>query len=117
MGARILVIDNYDSFVYNLVQYLCELGADPIVHRCDQLTMADVEAIDPDGVLISPGPGRPSDAGMSNEIIRTFRRGPIFGVCLGNQCGMELRITAAPDEHVMAPRHCMDEMDEVPVDD
>src|SRR3954451_6560005 len=96
-GARILVIDNYDSFVYNLVQYLGELGADPIVHRCDALTIDDVDAIDPDGVLISPGPGRPSDAGISNEIIRTFgglgpsgpssgRRAPIFGVCLGNQC-------------------------------
>jgi anthranilate synthase/aminodeoxychorismate synthase-like glutamine amidotransferase len=86
MGARILVIDNYDSFVYNLVQYLGELGAEPLVHRCDALTIDDVATIDPDGVLISPGPGRPSDAGISNEIIRTFRGGPIFGVCLGNQC-------------------------------
>jgi anthranilate synthase component 2 len=87
MGARILVIDNYDSFVYNLVQYLGELGADPIVHRCDQLTIDEVDAIDPDGVLISPGPGRPTDAGISNEIIRTFGgRAPVFGVCLGHQC-------------------------------
>ena len=86
-GARILVIDNYDSFVYNLVQYLGELGAQPIVHRCDALTMADVDAIDPDGVLISPGPGRPEDAGISNEIIRTFGgRAPVLGVCLGHQC-------------------------------
>ena len=87
MGARILVIDNYDSFVYNLVQYLGELGAEPIVHRCDALTLDDVDAIEPDGVLISPGPGRPSDAGISNDVIRTFgERGPVFGVCLGHQC-------------------------------
>ena len=86
-GARILVIDNYDSFVYNLVQYLGELGAQPIVHRCDALTIDDVDAIDPDGVLISPGPGRPEDAGISNEIIRTFGgRAPVLGVCLGHQC-------------------------------
>src|SRR4051794_15904106 len=86
-GARILVIDNYDSFVYNLVQYLGELGAQPIVHRCDAVTIDDVDAIDPDGVLISPGPGRPEDAGISNEIIRTFGgRAPVLGVCLGHQC-------------------------------
>jgi anthranilate synthase/aminodeoxychorismate synthase-like glutamine amidotransferase len=87
MGPRILVIDNYDSFVYNLVQYLGELGADPIVHRCDQVTLAEVDAIDPDAVLISPGPGRPEDAGISNDIIRTFGgRAPVLGVCLGHQC-------------------------------
>src|SRR3954451_21339078 len=96
-GARILVIDNYDSFVYNLVQYLGELGAQPIVHRCDALTIDDVAAIDPDGVLISPGPGRPADAGISNEIIRAFaglapasplsgKHVPVLGVCLGHQC-------------------------------
>src|SRR3954453_19500878 len=86
-GKRILVIDNYDSFVYNLVQYLGELGADPIVHRCDQITLDEVDALDPDGVLISPGPGRPEDAGISNEIIRTFGgRAPVLGVCLGHQC-------------------------------
>jgi anthranilate synthase/aminodeoxychorismate synthase-like glutamine amidotransferase len=85
--ARVLVIDNYDSFVYNLVQYLGELGAEPIVHRCDALTMDQIEAIDPDAVLISPGPGRPEDAGLSNEVIRTFAgRRPILGVCLGHQC-------------------------------
>jgi len=87
MGARVLVIDNYDSFVYNLVQYLGELGADPLVHRCDALTLDEIVALDPDGVLISPGPGRPEDAGLSNEVIRHFAgRRPVLGVCLGHQC-------------------------------
>ena len=87
MAVRVLVIDNYDSFVYNLVQYLGELGAEPIVHRDDAVTPADVERIDPDGILISPGPGAPADAGVSNELIRTWgERVPVFGVCLGHQC-------------------------------
>ena len=87
MAARVLVIDNYDSFVYNLVQYLGELGADPVVHRHDDLTVDAVVAMAPDGVLISPGPGRPEDAGVSNEVIeRLAGRIPIFGVCLGHQC-------------------------------
>jgi anthranilate synthase/aminodeoxychorismate synthase-like glutamine amidotransferase len=85
--VRVLVVDNYDSFVYNLVQYLGELGAEPIVERCDQFTMDDVEAMAPDAILISPGPGRPEDAGLSNELIRGYAgRVPIFGVCLGHQC-------------------------------
>jgi anthranilate synthase component II len=84
---RVLVIDNYDSFVFNLVQYLGELGADPLVHRHDELTIDQIEAIEPDAVLISPGPGAPKDAGLSNEVIRTFAgRAPILGVCLGHQC-------------------------------
>lgn len=87
MAARILVIDNYDSFVYNLVQYLGELGAEPEVHRDDAIGLDDVERIDPDGILISPGPGRPRDAGLSNQLIRTWgSRVPVFGVCLGMQC-------------------------------
>jgi anthranilate synthase/aminodeoxychorismate synthase-like glutamine amidotransferase len=87
MGARVLVIDNYDSFVYNLVQYLGELGADPLVYRCDALTLDEIVELDPDGVLISPGPGRPEDAGLSNEVIRRFTGlRPVFGVCLGHQC-------------------------------
>ncbi len=87
MGARILVIDNYDSFVYNLVQYLGELGAAPVVHRCDALALDQIVALDPDGVLISPGPGRPEEAGLSNEVIRHFAgTRPVFGVCLGHQC-------------------------------
>ena len=87
MTPRILVLDNYDSFVFNLVQYLGELGAEPLVHRCDSLTLEQIDALAPDGVLISPGPGRPEDAGLSNEVIRHFAgRVPVFGVCLGHQC-------------------------------
>jgi anthranilate synthase component 2 len=85
--ARVLVIDNYDSFVYNLVQYLGELGAEPLVHRHDELTLDEIAALDPDAVLISPGPGRPEDAGLSNDVIRRFAGvRPILGVCLGHQC-------------------------------
>ena len=87
MPSRVLVIDNYDSFVYNLVQYLGELGAEPVVHRHDELTLDAVEAMSPDGILISPGPGRPEDAGVSNAVIeRLAGRIPIMGVCLGHQC-------------------------------
>ena len=87
MAARILVLDNYDSFVFNLVQYLGELGAEPVVHRSDALTIEQIEELSPDGVLISPGPGRPEDAGLSNAVITTFAgRVPVFGVCLGHQC-------------------------------
>jgi anthranilate synthase component 2 len=84
---RVVVIDNYDSFVYNLVQYLGELGAEPIVHRNDAVTPDEVEAIAPDGILISPGPGTPDDAGVSNALIERFAgQVPILGVCLGHQC-------------------------------
>jgi len=87
VAARVLVVDNYDSFVYNLVQYLGELGAEPIVHRDDAITLADVDRMRPDGILISPGPGAPADAGRSNELISTWgERVPVFGVCLGHQC-------------------------------
>jgi anthranilate synthase component II len=84
----VVVIDNYDSFVYNLVQYLGELGAEPVVRRHDQVTPAELEALAPDAVLVSPGPRRPEDAGVSNDAIRTFgERGvPVLGVCLGHQC-------------------------------
>jgi len=82
-----VVIDNYDSFVYNLVQYLGELGADPVVHRNDQLTVDELEALEPDAIVISPGPGRPADAGISNAVIeRLAGHTPILGVCLGHQC-------------------------------
>jgi len=102
--TRVLVIDNYDSFVYNLVQYLGELGAEPIVHRHDAITLEQMDEIAPDAVLISPGPGRPGDAGLSNDAIRHFgEQGvPVFGVCLGLQCIGELyggRVVRAP--HVM----------------
>ena len=85
---RVLVIDNYDSFVYNLVQYLGELGADPVVHRHDALTLPDLEGLEPDAVLISPGPGRPEDAGVSSDAIAAFGEAgiPVLGVCLGHQC-------------------------------
>lgn len=87
MGRRVLVIDNYDSFVYNLVQYLGELGAEPIVHRHDAITLNDAIALDPDGILISPGPGNPDSAGISNDAILHFTgKKPVLGVCLGHQC-------------------------------
>ena len=82
----ILVIDNYDSFTYNLVQYLGELGEDVVVRRNDETTLQDVEANLPSRILISPGPGRPEDAGISQDLIRHFSgRVPILGVCLGHQ--------------------------------
>src|SRR5947207_15241939 len=85
---RVLVIDNYDSFVYNLAQYLGELGAEPIVHRHDAVDLDALRALEPDAVLVSPGPGRPEDAGISNEAIRAFGEHgtPVLGVCLGHQC-------------------------------
>ena len=82
----ILLIDNYDSFTYNLAQYLGELGAPPLVRRNDEVTVGDIEAFGPDRIVISPGPGRPEDAGVSVEAIRTFGpRVPVLGVCLGHQ--------------------------------
>jgi anthranilate synthase/aminodeoxychorismate synthase-like glutamine amidotransferase len=85
---RVVVIDNYDSFVYNLVQYLGELGAQPVVHRHDALTLEQLRDLEPDAVLVSPGPGRPEDAGVSNDAIRAFGEHgvPVLGVCLGHQC-------------------------------
>ncbi|NBO67580.1 MAG: aminodeoxychorismate/anthranilate synthase component II [Acidimicrobiia bacterium] len=85
-APRVLVIDNYDSFVYNLVQYVGELGADPIVVRNDQISTSEALALEPDGVLLSPGPGQPQEAGVLCEAIRAFAGvAPIFGVCLGHQ--------------------------------
>jgi anthranilate synthase/aminodeoxychorismate synthase-like glutamine amidotransferase len=83
---KVLLIDNYDSFTYNLAQYLGELGHAPVVHRNDGITLGDVEAMKPDRIVISPGPGRPEDAGITVDVIRQFgRRTPVFGVCLGHQ--------------------------------
>jgi anthranilate synthase/aminodeoxychorismate synthase-like glutamine amidotransferase len=83
----ILVIDNYDSFTYNLVQYFGELGAELVVRRNDQTTLREVEELRPDKICISPGPGTPDDAGISNELIRQFGpHTPVLGVCLGHQC-------------------------------
>ena len=85
----VFVLDNYDSFTYNLVQYMGELGAEMVIRRNDELTSAEVEALRPDRILISPGPCTPQDAGISIDLIRHFssggRRVPILGVCLGHQ--------------------------------
>jgi anthranilate synthase component II len=82
----ILLIDNYDSFTFNLAQYLGELGAPPVVKRNDEITVADVESMRPERIVISPGPGRPEDAGISVEVIRRLgSRIPLLGVCLGHQ--------------------------------
>ena len=83
----ILVIDNYDSFTYNLVQYLGELGQEPVVYRNDAVTAEDIERLAPGHIIISPGPCTPLEAGVSNEVVRRFRgKIPILGVCLGHQC-------------------------------
>ena len=80
-------MDNYDSFVYILVQYLGELGAEPVVYRHDAVTADEVRGLEPDGILISPGPGTPDEAGVSNELLAALSgKVPIFGVCLGMQC-------------------------------
>lgn len=82
----ILVIDNYDSFTYNLVQYLGELGEEVKVYRNDEIDIAEIEALTPDHILISPGPCTPNEAGISLDIISHFKgKIPIFGVCLGHQ--------------------------------
>ncbi len=84
---RILVLDSFDSFVYNLVQYLGELGATPIVVRSDSMSVGDAVALNPDGLLVSPGPGRPQDSGIICDAISAFAAAgvPVLGVCLGHQ--------------------------------
>jgi anthranilate synthase component 2 len=100
-AARILIIDNYDSFTYNLAQELGELGADVEVVRNDAFRIADVVSDLPDGVVISPGPGDPGDAGLSSELIRAVAgERPVLGVCLGHQCIGEVyggRVVAAAE--------------------
>jgi len=82
----LLMIDNYDSFTYNLVQYFGELGADVQVHRNDKITIAEIETLNPDKIVISPGPCTPNEAGISIDVIRHFSpKKPILGVCLGHQ--------------------------------
>jgi anthranilate synthase/aminodeoxychorismate synthase-like glutamine amidotransferase len=96
----LVVIDNYDSFTYNLVQYLGELGADIRVFRNDQITLDEIRALNPDQIVISPGPGEPVDGGISNDVLREFGpTTPILGVCLGHQCIGEVyggQVTRAP---------------------
>lgn len=83
----VLVIDNYDSFTYNLVQYLGELNQDVKVFRNDEIKLSEIEKLNPGHIVISPGPGRPDDAGITKELIKQFAgRIPILGVCLGHQC-------------------------------
>ncbi|WP_127143628.1 anthranilate synthase component II [Pelagibacterium montanilacus] len=83
---RVLVIDNYDSFTYNLVHYIGELGAEPVVRRNDAISLDEIEAMDPDAIVISPGPCTPNDAGICLSLIERFGADrPIFGVCLGAQ--------------------------------
>ncbi len=83
----ILIIDNYDSFVYNLAQYTGELGEEPIVYRNDQITLEQIERLSPTHIVISPGPCTPLQAGISNDVVRYFAgKIPILGVCLGHQC-------------------------------
>ncbi|MCS7063696.1 MAG: aminodeoxychorismate/anthranilate synthase component II [Methylacidiphilales bacterium] len=86
-NSTFLIIDNYDSFTYNLVQYLGELGATVIVKRNDAISVAEIRKMNPVGIVISPGPKRPEDAGVCNEVIAELgQRIPILGVCLGHQC-------------------------------
>lgn len=83
----VIIIDNYDSFVYNLAQYIGELGWQPAVYRNDAITLVQIEALNPSHLIISPGPGTPLEAGISNDLIWYFGgRIPILGVCLGHQC-------------------------------
>ena len=87
MSFKVLVIDNYDSFVYNLVQYLGELKAEPIVKRHDAITIDEVEDMSPHALLISPGPGNPKQAGISVDLIKwAAGKIPVLGICLGHQC-------------------------------
>jgi anthranilate synthase/aminodeoxychorismate synthase-like glutamine amidotransferase len=99
----VFVLDNYDSFTYNLVQYLGELGAEVAVRRNDEVSVADIEAMDPERIVISPGPCTPQDAGISMDLIRYFAgRLPVLGVCLGHQA-----IGAAFGGKVVRARHLM----------
>ena len=101
MGARVLLVDNYDSFTYNLVQEMGALGAEPVVFRNDAIEIPGIEEVGPDGIVISPGPGRPEDGGVSMAVVAELGgRFPILGVCLGHQCIGQVfgaRIVPAPE--------------------
>ena len=101
MGARVLIVDNYDSFTYNLVQELGELDADPLVFRNDAIDVAGIRGIGADGIVISPGPGRPEDGGVSMAVVAELGgESPILGVCLGHQCIGQVfgaRVVLAPE--------------------
>lgn len=88
VSAMILVLDNYDSFTYNLVQYLGELGVETVVKRNDEISIDEIRALKPERILVSPGPCSPRESGLSNDVIKTFSEEgvPVFGVCLGHQC-------------------------------
>src|SRR5262249_13409883 len=103
MGPRVLVVDNYDSFVYNLVQELGELGAEPGAFRNDAIDVAGARAARPDAVLISPGPGRPEDGGISLDVVAALAGEiPLLGVCLGHQCiGQAYGAEIVPAPHLM----------------
>jgi anthranilate synthase/aminodeoxychorismate synthase-like glutamine amidotransferase len=101
VGARILLVDNYDSFTYNLVQELGSLGADPVVFRNDAIEVSGIRELRVDGIVISPGPGRPEDGGVSLAVVAELAgEVPILGVCLGHQCiaqAFGARIVSAPE--------------------
>ena len=101
MRPRVFIVDNYDSFTYNIAQELGELGAEVEVQRHDAFTVEELAALAPDGIVISPGPGTPADAGLSNDVIRRFAgKTPLLGVCLGHQCIAEVyggTIVRAPE--------------------
>lgn len=102
-SPTIVVIDNYDSFVYNLVQYLGEAGANVVVKRNDAVSVDEVASMNPQGILISPGPGRPEEAGVSNKLLLSLSQSiPTLGVCLGHQClGALYGAKVVRAEHVM----------------
>jgi anthranilate synthase/aminodeoxychorismate synthase-like glutamine amidotransferase len=103
MPVRVLLVDNYDSFTYNLVQELGELGADPVVFRNDAIDVAGIRAEAPDAVVISPGPGRPENSGISLAVVRELAGEiPLLGVCLGHQCiGQAFGGTVVPAPELM----------------
>ena len=100
-GPHVFIVDNYDSFTYNIAQELGELGAEVEVQRHDAFTVEQLEDLKPDGIVVSPGPGTPADAGLSNDVIRAFAgRTPLLGICLGHQCIAEVygaTIVRAPE--------------------